>query len=381
MQKILTVILFLISAMPSISAQTENTNQAQTSSPVNYSESTPYQPRRFNAEKKSKPKKEKESKKENSTPENPPAEMPAAAPIMKTNQTITIPVSVFDAKGRFVTNLKQTDFKVFADGAEQEIIKVETFDEPVNLILMIDTSPSTTFRIEEIQNYALSIVELLKPEDKVMVIEFNEKTNVLSELTADRQIITKAVRKAKFGEGTSLYDAVKNTFKKYVSGISGRTAVVLLTDGVDTFSQKSNYADSLQAVEESNAAVFPIYFDTFDSMLKTSKNNRTNLPGILGAPVIIFGANSAKETAAEYERGRMYLSDISVLSGGRPRAVKNIAGAEQVDNIGAELRVQYQISFRAADFPTKQREQIPVRVNQPNLYVQARGSFITGKKN
>ena len=377
MQKILTAVLFLFFASSFISAQTANTNPAQNAPPVNYSESMSYQPREFPIKKNSKPKKEKKSKK------NEPAadETQVAADLpAKTEETITIPVSVFDANGKFVGNLKQSDFKIFADGKEQEILSAGRRDEPVNVILLIDTSPSTAYKIEEIQNYALAIVERLKPDDKVMVIGVDAETKMLTEPTSDRQIISKAIRKVKFGDGTSLYEAVKNTLVKYASRISGRTAIVLLTDGVDTTSLKSNYADSLLAAEKTDTAVFPIYFDTFGDDPKAAKINKIILPGILGGSIIsgLPGGTTQGATAVEYEIGRMYLNDISILSGGRPHAVKNIADsrAENVDNVGGELRAQYQIIFRPSDFTAGQRKRITVRVNHPNLYVQARGSYI-----
>lgn len=373
MHKILTTILFLIFSLSFVSAQTETTDTTLSKLP-NYSESIPYQPRENPAGKNSKPKKEKKSKKP--VPEG---TFVSAGSELKTDQTMTIPVSVFDANGRFVMNLGKTDFKVFADGKEQEILAVAKRSEPVNIVLLIDTSPSTAFRIEEIQNYAQAIVGQLKPEDKVMVIAFNAELKALTELTADRQITAKAIRKLKFGDGTSLYEAVKTTFDKYVSQISGLKTVILLTDGVDTTSRRANYADSLTAVEQVNTAVFPIYFDTFTKDVKKAKNN-PNLQSILNT--VNFGTAPGL-TAAEYELGRFYLNDISQLSGGRARQVKDIndVRAESIGNIGAELRVQYQISFRPTDFTVGQRKQITVRVNRPGLTVQARGSLIAGGSN
>ena len=66
-----------------------------------------------------------------------------------------------------------------------------------------------------------------------MVIKFDEQTEVMTELTNDRDIINKAIGKAKFGDGTSLYQAVKFSLQKRISQINGRKIVVMLTDGVD----------------------------------------------------------------------------------------------------------------------------------------------------
>ena len=114
---------------------------------------------------------------------------------------VTIPVSVFDRNGLYIPNLKQSDFKVFEDGKEQEIAYFGTSDRPFTVILLIDTSPSTEYKIDEIRAAAVAFVDQLKPQDRVMVIEFDANVNVLTEATSDRQLIYKGIRKADFGGG------------------------------------------------------------------------------------------------------------------------------------------------------------------------------------
>lgn len=192
--------------------------------------------------------------KANTSIKTPPTETPAE-PIaqdetdivtVETN-LITIPVSVFDRDGLYIPNLRQNDFKIFEDGKEQEIAYFGTSDKPFTVILLIDTSPSTQYKIEEIQQAAIAFVDQLKAQDSVMVIEFDQNINVLTESTNDRQKIYKAIRKADFGGGTSLYDAVDFSLKKRLSKIDGRKAIVLFTDGVDTTSRKSNYDSTLNS--------------------------------------------------------------------------------------------------------------------------------------
>jgi VWFA-related protein len=374
--------LFLFLTALFASAQTQDSIAIQSTSPVNYSESVSYEPRKFFPDEKSKPKKERKPEKKKALAAN--ESTKSTASFLPKDEAITIPVSVFNAKGEFVENLKQSDFKIFADGKEQEILSIGKLAEPVNVVLLIDTSPSTANKIEQIQNYALATVERLKPEDKVMVIEFNVKTRVLAELTSDRQVIANAVRKAKFGDGTALYEAVNSTFDKYIRRIQGRTAVILLTDGVDTTSYRSNYADSLLTVEKMNASVFPIYFDTFSDIGKITKKTRIIALGAgSNLPFPVSAGQTQGSTVADYELGKLYLIDISIVSGGRSRVVKDITNtrAENVDNIGGEMRVQYQVTFRPTEFSNGQRKQIRVRVNRPNLRIQARGSLIAGKGN
>ncbi len=71
---------------------------------------------------------------------------------------ITIPVSVFDRNGLYIPGLRQADFRIFEDGVEQEIAYFGTSDKPFTVAIVIDVSPSTAYRIEEIQRAAAAFV-------------------------------------------------------------------------------------------------------------------------------------------------------------------------------------------------------------------------------
>jgi hypothetical protein len=114
---------------------------------------------------------------------------------------ITIPVSVFDRNGLYIPNLQKGNFKIFEDGKEQEIAYFGTSEKPFTVVLLLDTSPSTEYRIEEIQRAAMAFVNQLKPQDRVMVIEFAERVHLLTEATNDRAVIEKAINRADFGGG------------------------------------------------------------------------------------------------------------------------------------------------------------------------------------
>jgi VWFA-related protein len=279
---------------------------------------------------------------------------------------ITIPVSVFDRNGLYIPNLAQEDFKIFEDGAEQEIAYFGSAEKPFTVVLLLDTSPSTSYKIEEIQDAAIAFVNQLLPQDKVVVIEFDGNTHVLSPLSSDRKIITKGIRKADFGQGTSLYDSVRFSFRKFLNNIEGRKAIVLFTDGVDTTSIKAGYDDSLREAEEADAPIFPIYYDTFkDSELLTQR-------GMI---------SDRGTTPAEYALGRQYLADLAAGTGGRVFSVEAGGGGltRTFESIALELRRQYSIGYYPKDVGRSgQRKQIRVRVARPNLVIRARDSYIVG---
>jgi len=283
---------------------------------------------------------------------------------------ITIPVSVFDRNGLYIPNLRQSDFKIFEDGKEQEIAYFGTTDKPFTVILLLDTSPSTEYKIEDIRRAATAFVDQLKPQDNVMVVEFDANVHVLAELTNDRQ---KIYKRADFGGGTSLYDAVDFSLRKRLSKIEGRKAIVLFTDGVDTTSGKADYDSTIVQAEESEAMVFPIYYNTFFD----------NQQGIY-SPFPSIGILTPKGTRAEeYALGKQYLEDLAAYTGGRVFRPESTPGGltAAFEGIAEELRRQYNIGYIPKETGKPgERKQIKVRVDRPNLVLRARDSYIVGAK-
>lgn len=168
---------------------------------------------------------------------------------------VTIPVSVTDRSGFYITDLSQKDFKIFEEGVEQEVAYFGASEKPFTVVLLIDVSDSTSFKIEEIQAAASAFVQQLKPQDRVMVIEFDDKVKVLTEVTNDREKLNNAISRTGWGNGTSIYEAIDFSLHKQLNKIEGRKAIVIFTDGVDTSSEKATFEGTVRDAEESGAVV------------------------------------------------------------------------------------------------------------------------------
>jgi Ca-activated chloride channel homolog len=291
---------------------------------------------------------------------------------------ITIPVSVFDRNGLYIPNLTEENFKIFENGKEQEIAYFATSEKPFTVVLLIDTSPSTQFKIDEIQDAAIAFVNQLKPHDSVIVIEFDADVDVLTEATTDRQKIHKAIRRADFGDGTSLYHAVDFSLRKRLNKIQGRKAIVLFTDGVDTTSYKADYESTIRDAEEADTLIFPIYYNTYLDNQGGIINTPFPFPGTGGG---VYGGGSSR---SDYALGKRYLDELAASTGGRvfQAGSTGIGLSRAFEGIAEELRRQYSIGYYPTDVgQAGQRKQIKVRVNRPNLIVKARDSYLVGDKN
>lgn len=376
--------------VPTSTPQVQQTqeNVEDSSNAAGYSESAPNAPRSISVNRRAAPKKEKkESKKQTKTVDAPAPPTVAAGEdsedevVKVETNLVTIPVSVFDRNGLYISNLSQSDFKIFEDGAEQEVAYFGTSEKPFTVILLIDVSPSTAYKINEIQDAAVAFVDQLKPQDKVMVVEFDERVHVLTEATGDRQKIYKAIKRADFGSGTSLYDAVDFSIRQRLAKIDGRKAVVLFTDGVDTQSSRADFQSTIADAEESDSMIFPIYYNTFLNNLGIGTGGVMTTTPTLGIPTMGGGNNGT--SSADYTRGRAYLNQLAAATGGRVFRPESTPGGltAAFEGIAEELRRQYSVGYYPASEGTiGQRKQIKVRVNRPKLVIRSRDSYIVGEK-
>lgn len=293
---------------------------------------------------------------------------------------VTVPVVVMDRFGKYIPNLKRRDFHVFEEGVEQRIAYFATVDQPFTVALVIDTSGSTHFRLNEIQDAAIAFVNQLKPDDRVMVISFDDQIKVLSEPTNDREALTRAIRRTRTGGGTRLYDTVELVINQKLKELSGRKAIVLFTDGVDTTSRHATYSSTVRDAQESEGAVYSVAYDTSG-----------DLPAVMGGRFprgrggIIFGpfpgpgggGGGAGSSPGDYRRADEYLHEIAQESGGRYFRGDTLIGISTAfAQVADELRRQYSIGYYPPAGQPGQRRQIKVRVNQPDLVVKSRDSYI-----
>jgi Ca-activated chloride channel homolog len=360
--------------------------------------------------------------------------------VVKVDTTlVSIPVSVMDRDGKYIPDLTKDDFHVWEDGVEQRVAYFASTEKPFTVALLIDTSGSTRFRLDEIQNAAITFVEQLRPDDRVMVVSFSDKIRVLAQPTSDRNTLRNAIRQTEAGDGTRLYDAVDQVENQYFNRIEGRKAMVLFTDGVDTTSKHASYESTLRDAEELDALIYPVEYDTASDVGigggwpsgggrggrrgggypggsgggYPSGNGGGGILDVLGA--ILGGGSSSNRggypggnypngggypggnypngrngrrggswpgggsgnSREEYELGDRYLHDLARVSGAR------LYNAEQQNldyafrSVAEELRRQYSIGYYPKNAPRAgERRNVKVRVDRPELVVRTRDSYV-----
>jgi Ca-activated chloride channel homolog len=384
---ILLLSLLAISALPTVAQTRPRRATTGTKSETQSTQPAPAPP----VLRGSYPQSQKPTTSESQEPQGP-QEVDQGDIIRVSTTLVTIPVSVMDRDGRYVPNLRKEDFRLWEDGVEQDVAFFSSVEKPFSVVLMLDTSPSTQFRLEDIQDAAISFVNQLRPDDRVMVVSFNGNINVLSEFTSDRSKLDRAIRRAHTDDGTRLYDAVDVVINRELSRIQGRKAVVLFTDGVDTTSRRATFESTLQDAQELDALIYSVQYDTSADVAGITFPDPNDVFGqILGG---IFGGGrggyprgggrrrggypGGSGRPNDYELADEYLRDIANSTGGRQYHADSLQNMSLAfANVAEELRRQYSVGY----YPKRQgqpgeRRQIRVRANQPNLAVRCRDSYI-----
>jgi VWFA-related protein len=256
------------------------------------------------------------------------------------SQLVTLNISVIDrGTNRGLLGLTQPDFKLFEDGQEQKIVQFESSSAPFDMVLLIDLSGSTREVVKLIRAAALRFVEAARPADRIAVITFAGEPTIISELTADRELLRQRIETIDTARGdTKLYDATNFAMSEVLkqSKNSRRTAIVLMSDGLDGTipgisgqqgSLKFSYPETLRNIQEFDGVLYTLWLNTE------------------------YEAMSPLDTQPEaFEMGHDRMKQMADAGGGIFYAVerlKDLAGA--YEQVVADLGTVYSLAYKPAN--------------------------------
>ena len=178
------------------------------------------------------------------------AQQPQGPTFKAGTQVVSLFVTVADAQKRLVPDLTQEDFEVFDNEKPQAITYFDNSVHPITVVVMLDTSGSMTLTIDLLKRAAEQFLIRLLPDDKAKVGAFNDKVQISSRFTNNRDQLISSVMDLDYGNGTRLWDAVALSLDE-LKGVEGRRVILVFTDGDDTASKVGlgNVIDRARAEE------------------------------------------------------------------------------------------------------------------------------------
>src|SRR2546422_1223784 len=176
---------------------------------------------------------------------------------------VRLPITVLDKRGQFVSGLAQNDFQILEDKVPQQIdsfTSEENNNLPLYIAVLMDTSPSTAGKLKFEQESAMNFIQtVVRPrKDRVLFATFDHEIKLRQDFTDKLDLLDRAVFAIKkTGNQTALYDAIWQFCDEKMRSVSGRRALVVITDGEDTYS-RANLADAVDIAQRTETTIFAI---------------------------------------------------------------------------------------------------------------------------
>jgi len=269
--------------------------------------------------------------------------------VIRTNtELVVLNVTVTDKAGQYTPGLRLSDFTIFEDGKQVPAEVVSSFsvhESPFASVVLLDTSGSMETRLSLARSAAIRFLDRLRDEDVAAVYKFDSKVEQVQEFSGDRDLAPMAYGVKATGL-TTLNDAIVDAAKALASRPEKRKAIVVLSDGLDTFSKAS--AD--QAIESALA---------------------------IGASIYAVDMSATDGNASRNQQSAAVLRGFAEKSGGRFVATPGgPALRDAFANIADELGHQYTIAFR----PLNQKHdgkwhKLEVKTSRDDLVVRSRKAY------
>ena len=275
------------------------------------------------------------------------------APIQVDVNMVIVNVTVTDPYDRIVTGLDQDNFQVFDDKVEQKIAAFSTEDAPISVGLIFDSSGSMSDKIQKSKEAALQFFKTSNPQDEFVLINFNERPNLLGGFTGKFENVEDRLLFLKSGGKTALLDAIYLGINEMKKATTNRKALLLISDGGDNHSRYTE-RDIKRAMKESDVQLYSVG---------------------------VFEPLSSRGRTPEEAGGPGLLAELSEVSGGRMFSVENADELPDIaEKISIELRNQYVIGYKPSNLVRDGRwRRIKVKLNPPRglppLQVYARTGY------
>jgi VWFA-related protein len=193
-----------------------------------------------------------------------PPDLPSTETIRKNVDEVNVVFTVTNAGGQFVSKLSLQDLEVLDNQRPPEKISYfgQQSEMPLRVALLVDLSDSIVNRFNyEKKAAAAFLKKVLRPGvDQAFLVGFGSEVKLLQDFTSDIDKLSQAVRGMKVGGNTKLYDAIlfaSAKLQRETDTGATRRAIVIISDGVDTFSRGLFY-DTTRATLRTQATIYAL---------------------------------------------------------------------------------------------------------------------------
>jgi Ca-activated chloride channel homolog len=278
-------------------------------------------------------------------------------PLRLNTDLVVLSVTVTNDAGKYAHGLKAKDFTLTEDGVAQAIDSFSAEEAPFAAAILVDMSGSMSYKFSLVRAAAASFVEQIRDDDQVAVYGFNNQVKRFQDFSNVRDI-TDYIWDAEARESTKLYDCLNEALDALAARAEKRRAILLISDGCDTSSQKTN----------------------LDAVMKKALSAGVNI-----YTVDLIDKNETTGSSSEMlmlQRGRSEMKEFAKQTGAQyVHSPKGDNLQEAFTNIIEELRNQYTLTYYTTNSKRDGRyRKINVAIANPKLLARTRHGYYAPKK-
>ncbi len=244
---------------------------------------------------------------------------------------VNVDVMVTTKSGQFVPGLKKDNFRLFEDGAQQQIASFNTSKAPITAVLLVEYGATRySFMIEALEaSYAFA--NTLSKDDWVAVSYYDMQPHILVDFTQDKKAIYGALNQLRvpgFSE-TNMFDALYDTLDR-LDRVEGKKYIILITTGFDSFSRITLDKITKKVKDTKDVTIFPIDVGQIARIMGNAGNRGM---GIHASELDYLQGDNEMRTFAAMTGGRAYFPRFQAEYG------------EDFQDIGNDIRNQYSLSY------------------------------------
>ena len=292
---------------------------------------------------------------------------------------VRLNVGVVNRSGQPITSLNQGNFALYEDGVKQKIVRFEPTVAPFSVVMILDMSGSTLGFRQTISMSALRFIDALAPDDRVAVIEFYDKVNILNDFTSDRRRMIHSISAANGRGKTQLYKALDLSLKKLAKEKNRRKAIIVLTDGIDTEIRNQDRS-ILSKLDDKD---IPNSIKPEENSILNSVLNKADAMGATIYPLALPTGDPSKLAdplpiqVEMFTVARTRLKILADRTGGTLNAINRLEEMGKLyAQVAADVRSLYTIEYQPQNEKRdgKWRE-IKIEVNRPELISRTRPGY------
>lgn len=332
-------------------------------------------------------------------------------PVRVFTEEVRLQVAALDQYGHYDPTLELEDVLVLEDGVAQQIRSIQHF--PANVLLLLDTGNQLGLKNTNItRDVGQRVVDALRAENRIAVMQFTERPELLQAFTTDKEAVTKALKtKLHSGKTSRLSEAIASAADQFKDTPAGTRHIVLITDGVEGPGGRFNLPESLKQLNSIQASVHIISY-TVLSRKQIQKLNAwrkgdgiqrdgnpgsnpvangdpTLPPGTTRTPSFRLGSKDADpamlKRREEYRRATIFseaqLSEIAEESGGiicLPESTNDLLS--EAESIARDIGSQYVITYRPtralASAKSGEYRKVEVASRRVGLHLRSRQVYV-----